>query len=376
MGSTMESQTLLRLKFDLLSNGARLAPGTEEAIQLRAKLPQRVRSGTSSGLDIRLSDCTVVNCPTDESLASRSSLVLAFEDDVFLIAEGTQLRARVAVTPRPAYYSSRTSNGVPMNWIGQISGDRLGIGLTNDCCFWRSPRTRCKFCSIGFNLRNELREKSLHQILEVVDAAFTDPVLPAKHLLLGGGTFEGPDRGAVPIAEVSREIRKRYHFPIYVMICPPAENGYIDLLKEAGVDEIAFNLEVFDDDIARELTPGKYHIIGRKRYFEALEYAVSVFGKINTRSILIVGLEPPESTVRGAEFLASMGVMPILSPFRPLNETEMEDRRPPDADTLMDMTIKADEAASKYGVPLGPLCLACQNNTLTLPHKHPEYRFY
>jgi hypothetical protein len=213
-------------------------------------------------------------------------------------------------------------------------------------------------------------------MLEALTMAAQDPVVPARHVLLGGGTPNVDDMGAVLAAELCKAIKKRLDLSCYVMISAPSKNEYIDLLWEAGVDELGMNLEFHGDDAWQQFVPGKARYIGKRRYFEALEYAVSRFGPINTRSILIVGLEDPEYTIEGAEKLASMGVLPILSPFRPLNGTDLENARGFDHDTYFDIYAEVHARAMRHGIPTGPTCIPCQNNTLALPLPNGMYRFY
>jgi hypothetical protein len=136
------------------------------------------------------------------------------------------------------------------------------------------------------------------------------------------------------------------------------------------------NLEFYDEASWEMYIPGKRRYIGRKRYLEALEYAVSLFGPINTRSLLIAGLESPESTIAGAELLVSLGVMPILSPFRPLNGTELQQRRGFGYQTYWDIYTETQRNAAMHGIPTGPTCIACQNNVLALPVPGGPYRYY
>jgi hypothetical protein len=260
--------------------------------------------------------------------------------------------------------------------IGQVCSDRLGIGLTNICTYWRVKKRRCKFCSIGLNIGTEEARKPLDHIVDVVDAALSDPVAPAKHVLLGGGTPDGPDAGAILIADATRAIRTRWaRVPIYAMLAPPDDLGYIDLLADAGVDEIAINIELFDPVAASHFTPGKWAKFGRNGYLRSLDRAVTRFGPVNTRSIMVVGLESMRSTLEGVEELASRGVMPILSPFRPMVGTELEHRSRWSAEALWEVCERATELAANHGVPLGPTCIACQSNSLTRPGSG-HYRFY
>jgi radical SAM protein (TIGR04043 family) len=326
-------------------------------------------------LDVILPGEVCVNCPINETFAAASPFTLSFREEQFVIEGATDGVVPVRLVPTPKYYQRADAAGVPLRRVGQLCADRLGIGLTNNCYYWRSPDRRCKFCSIGLNLRSEQRDKTFDQIDEVVEAAYTDPVAPARHLLLGGGTPDGPDAGARRIAEAARRVKQRWSQPIYAMIVPPEDDEDIDLLKESGVDELGMNIELYDRDVALEIIPGKAKMIGMERYRDALEHAVAVFGPINTRSIMVVGLEPMEATLRGVEMLASIGVMPILSPFRPMTGTELENHPRPDPGMLWELTIAATEVAGKYGLPLGPVCIPCQENTLNLPG-HPAYRYY
>lgn len=114
----------------------------------------------------------------------------------------------------------------------------------------------------------------------------------------------------------------------------------------------------------------------RERYLEAIEAAVKLWGREGqVRSALILGLEPLESTLEGIDQIARRGAMPILSPFRPVPGTPMEDAAPPSADELFVAWKEGQRIAEVHGQVLGPLCKACQNNTVALPVSD-RYRYY
>lgn len=213
--------------------------------------------------------------------------------------------------------------------------------------------------------------------MEALSYAVNDPNIPAKHILIGGGTPAGDDMGAILVSEICQAVKEHFDISCYAMITAPLKNEYIDLLRSSGVDELGMNIEFFSDAAWREFIPGKHRHVGKKRYLEALEYAVSLFGPINTRSLVIVGLEDPEYTVEGSEKLASMGVMPILSPFRPLTGTELESWQGFDHLAYWQLYTEIHQRVARYGVPTGPTCIACQNNILALPiPNNSHYRFY
>ena len=59
--------------------------------------------------------------------------------------------------------------------------------------------------------------------------------------------------------------------------------------------------------------------------------------------------------------------MPILSVFRPIPGTAMENLVPPSNHYLRDIYHAGTKICTKYGLHLGPDCPACQNNTLSMP---------
>jgi len=84
------------------------------------------------------------------------------------------------------------------------------------------------------------------------------------------------------------------------------------LIEEAerGVTVVA-EVELIGEDLVRA------ELVGRKRYLDSLEYAAKVFPNGTVASHLIVGLEPPGSTIQGIDFLTNRGVVPILPIYRP-----------------------------------------------------------
>ncbi len=365
--SRQDILTWAQIKFGLLAEGARISPQAQEAM-FDVKKPIRTRSGISGGLDIQLPHNIHVNISVVEEYAKNSSFTLDFAENEFILTQHGQHICSFIPDPSPAYYGQKTADGKQdMQRIGQMcSSDRFCYGMTGPTCyFWKQER-RCQYCSIGDNYSEDAAKKQEFHLMEVLEHALRDDRLPAKHILIGGGTPPGEDRGALMAARLCEKIKKKHDISIYVMISAPASNQHIDDLKNAGADELGMNMELWSHE-GWNYIPGKRDIIGRDRYLEALDYSVQVFGPINTRSILIAGLEPAEETIKGAITLGKMGVMPIISPFRPLNGTMLAEKRGFDTQTYVTMWDEIDQALAPLNMPVGPSCIACQNNTLALP---------
>lgn len=187
-----------------------------------------------------------------------------------------------------------------------------------------------------------------------------------RHFLIGGGSGNESDEHE-NILKLATHIRSRSNKPIYAMCLPPENTKILKDYYNAGINEIGFNLEIFDRAIAQAIMPGKGNI-PLSRYEKAYIEAVRLWGDGgNVRSLMVLGLEREESFFKGIEWLSRLGVMPIISVFRPLNNIALNNVLPPDNEDLEAIFYQAAEITAKRHLIPGPLCTACQNNTLSLP---------
>lgn len=199
---------------------------------------------------------------------------------------------------------------------------------------------------------------------EVLDYLMFKPTF--RHILIGGGSGE-PIAESKNIIILARKIRERNKtIPIYLMSLPPANPQILYQYKEAGIDEVAFNIEIWDRNLAEKLMPGK-GTIPLKQYIDTLKVSTSLWGKTgNVRSALIVGLNSQKTLLEAIQYLCQLGVQPMLSVFRPMIGTKLENTVSPSNQTLLSIYNKATDICSDYNLELGPTCKECRNNMLAL----------
>lgn len=355
---------IFRLKLHLLSEGLYITPSALIEINRSRKVPQSVRSGASSGLDIVLPGNVWINAPLHANLGSEASPTLHFGQNGFVL-EVVSIRTEcpVVVLPKPDFYNFHTAQGIPMDKIGQIFADRIGFGLINQCYFWKKER-RCAFCTIGKNIKHELHTKPEKAILETLMRALDDHVLPPRHILLSGGTFPHDGWTTKPFAHLANLIRQKTKLPIYLMAVPPADLGEISLLFESQISEIALNIEVYSKKYATKFIPGKMKEIGVNTYLKAISKARNFWDRSQVRSLLVAGLEPITDTLDGIKAILEAGGTPILSAFRPLTGSTLSSQPPPTVSWLETLYFQATDLAKSYGASLGPKCDACKANCL------------
>jgi len=362
--SNPSTNDLIRLKCDLYSRGISIGEKEEREITQGGRIPLIIRKGISEGIELRLSESIFVNAPVNPHWSMAPFQLEIKDDGIYSISCFNDIKVPIEVLPRPQYYQMLSPSGIPLMRVAQTFTDRVSVspGCT---CWLRRCKHECRFCYLGSRDFGE-RVFSHDDIVFAVGKAMVDPVLPARHILISGGTIGFEREDFCYFISLVHRLKQSFGMRIYLMTCPPRELVILEQLKEAGLDEIAMNIEFYGRNASEKFTPGKALLIGKDKYIDALAKAVEVFGKHNVRSILITGVEPTEITLEGVRVLSSLGVTPILSPFRPVHGIPMEKHPVISGDEFYSILTRADKIARDNGSFLGPPCKACRNNTLNL----------
>lgn len=277
-----------------------------------------------------------VMLPTLNNPAERSPYSLEKGESGLFVKHQTQEipLGFLEAVKRPKFYEFSTKEGIPYNKIAVLHGaDVLASTVIQSCIRW-SPEKRCKFCSIANSLENgnTIGIKKPEQLAEVVEAA--ERLDGIKHITLTTGTPNEKDRGALYLAECVREIRKVSDLPIQVQCEPPENDSLYQILKDAGANSIGLHVESFDEEVRKKVMPSKSEIT-LDEYFNAFEKAVSVFGRNQVSTYVIIGLgEDLDKTVEGCKRAAALGVYPFVVPLRPLSGTLLENATPPSGEVM------------------------------------------
>jgi len=225
----------------------------------------------------------------------------------------------VQVVRRPRFYDLSTVDGVPYERIARLHGADVLATTVVQTCVRYAEEQRCRFCTIEESLRSgaTVAAKTPAQLAEVAEAAVRlDGV---RQMVMTTGTTAGPDRGARTLARCVAAVHAAVAaLPIQVQCEPPDDLTVLRALKDAGTTAIGIHVESLDDAVRRRWTPGKA-TVPLRRYEEAWDEAVRVFGPNRVSTYLLIGLgEDPDELVAGAGRLIERGVYPFVVPFRPM----------------------------------------------------------
>ena len=345
MEKTLSNFNLTGLKLDLLCKGIRM----DESAKQRLLPPYRYkRASLSEGRNFELylnGKATVVNLAVYEKFVKDSPY---FYDDVnkLLLNDGQEV-TKIEMVPDPEWYLDKLDNGTLLGSYIQVHGTNvLATSLSNYCVF-KDDNAGCKFCGLTLDKKNRRKDPGmLAKVLNIIE--HNNPGKYAE-LNINSGTLRSDDMGADMYISVIEEIRKISDIPLSAQIAPMRKLSYIDRLKDAGLNSLSFNIEIWDDATRERIMPGKGKI-PKSLYLDCLEYASETFGPANVSSWLIAGLEPQETTLIAAEEVAKRGAVPFVTVFRPIKGSLMEDVEPPNVETMFSIFIEVENILKRYNL--------------------------
>ena len=139
----------------------------------------------------------------------------------------------------------------------------------------------------------------------------------------------------------------------------------VDMLKDAGADEIKLNIQTFDQDIFEKVCPG----LDFQHIMHAINHAGEVFGRNKVCSNIIFGLgEDDENVLEGVTVLANMGAVATLRALRTddTNLTALEESigkvKPVTADRMLRLAREEKVILERHGLStlrFKTMCHAC-----------------
>lgn len=165
----------------------------------------------------------------------------------------------------------------------------------------------CKYCPVP---KLDGRIKTDEEVLKMAVAGSKHPSFHA--ISLTSGVWTSPEEEVERVARIVRQLKAELDVPVGVSVYPTDDSS--EVLREAGASEVKYNVESIDPEVFEKVCPG----LSLDYVVEALEHAVSVFGKNHVFTNIIIGMgESDETVIAGMEMLAGKGVIPILRKINP-----------------------------------------------------------
>ena len=343
---------LLKLKIALLNQGVCLSEAIAENVKAAVYM--------SIDLNINLNNKRITfNCPYRINFSQFSPF---FVDEHYNLSFAGQPLFKIEIDKSGIPVTKKTSSGKQISRIVYMSEDRLRITTMSGCDFKRT-NTGCDFC----NNSSKCVYFDLLDITESIDYAFALYGNKIRHFLIGGGT-DFREKYWDLVESIIKYIHSNKNLPQEItLMVAPFDTSKLERVKELDVNDLSVNIEIYDDAVANSVMKGKG--IKRQVYYDFFKSAKAYWQTYgDLRSMVMVGLDKTEDLYKLIRKLTSLGVQPVLSIFRPLPDTPMENTIMPPNDYLESIYYQClnicNEVNQHYS--LGPKCFACKNNVLAI----------
>ena len=325
-----------------------IATGEREKVEKRTgNVGINIIYGKEQGLGMRTVAPTD-RVYSDEGFTFSSPIEIVKNDNDFFLSLEKKPITRVEIIKAPSWYSQslvRLGETVKLSSIlqyelGVLMGTIPSLSGKQECVY--TDASKCKFCG----LEDKTKNLSPKDYADVVKLAVEENPLIAVNLTAGNTPTK--NRGIetyIPFVKAIREVAPL--ISIEIEVSPPRDLSVIDDLVNVGLTSYMSNLEVFDENTRKLVCPGKSKI-SLNEYVNAFVQAQK--NGLPTYTVLIVGLEEPESTLKGVEFFAKNGITTLPLPFKPIKGAVYENRLPTSPKMFLDVSKEAISIMRTYGV--------------------------
>jgi hypothetical protein len=269
------------------------------------------------------------------------------------------------------FYEQKTRSGLPFGQCAVLQGNGiLSFYYLWPCQFARNGQA-CAFClqALGEMAGLTFPTPTPEDAGEIVSWAIADGCVGDVQLTGGSRyTDEGECADVAAFIRGIDQVAGLSNIPgeIYPYLSAPKKPEAIDEVFDAGADRVAIDLNVWDTDIHSRVCPGHAGHIGRKAQLEALNYVARKYGPNKACSAFVVGIEPVESLMEGAEYLGSRGIVPLLSVWLPGTNSVNGLSQPPGLDYYRQVRQGFAEIFQRYclvppGVKAGAHVCMCRD---------------
>ncbi len=280
------------------------------------------------------------------------SIEIGTADDLVLKHNESTI-CNVKFSPRPGFFDKKLHDGTLCQQVCVMYGLNSMSFFVRGWCYNFTANKPCKFCSLK-PTRNSIGKSYLPVLSkeragEAAKIAFANAT-SIKHVNYCSGAHKDNDIGIKEQVEIVKAVKKEAPKDVihHILTIPPDNLNLLTNLKEAGINTIAFNLEVFDPKLFEKVCPGKAKFYGYENYFKALKQARQVFGDKKVYCGFVLGLEPVESLIQGMNTVAEMGYIPALNIFHADPGSEYENKQHPSIEDIWAVVSNHAKLYRKY----------------------------
>jgi hypothetical protein len=271
--------------------------------------------------------------------------------------------------PIPRYLNATLSNGVPLADRGIIMSHCYNTCTTVFAykCKHFDNKEECKYCEIDPVGKGVSGFPDIQDIDEFAEAvAIAQQKENMRSLTITTGTFDENELVVKRYLDLLKKIREKTDVSIHIQFEPVDDLSLIGEIAQY-VQSIGIFLEIYDEEIRKQICPGKSRN-SREKYKRNWAEAAKRIPKGSVTSACLLGFgEDLQKVAESAEEFAAVGATTAMLFIRSKNEF-MSGRIPSyleaPIDELVDLYLKVAASLKKHDVHYRPIeaagCAGCQ----------------
>ncbi len=275
-----------------------------------------------------------ISVPTNSWFVDESPYTIIEDGKTFFLTKDSRELCEVSFPKRPDCYDLETSKGIKLEKIALIHGKDCFASTIYQSCLYFDQGCECVFCGVELSLKNNstVKEKTPEDLgYAALKAKELDQVC---HVTLTTGKRINFHDGTRHLVDCVKSIKELSSLAVHAQICPEEDENVYERIKTAGADTIGIHVESCSETVLKKIAPAKASL-GIDFYINAWKKSVSVFGRNQVSSFLIVGIgDSLDEIIESAKLMSELGVYPYVLPLRPVPGTRLESLRPPSAEEM------------------------------------------
>jgi hypothetical protein len=292
------------------------------------------------------------------------------KDGTFWLSYESEPLEEITFEKRPRWLSCRLDDGRRMASVFVLSSPDHLLGFPIRFCAYYEPQDICRFCCLNPMGKNIAKGDGYHDVIMSGEAAarcFSAALeeMEIRHITLTGGAMRDQRKEAGIYARVAESLarvqhQERANVTVKVMSTALDDAGQ-EQLREAAVDEVCFNMEVWEERLWPEILPGKDRHIGRTVWTQRLLHAAERFGRGRAACQFVVGVEMVsgsfntyadgiQSVLAGIEWCAQNGIQPDTTIWFNTPGSFYEPRMAPPTEYFLTVALERHKILDKYGM--------------------------
>ena len=329
----LEIEEVLEIKAGILCHGINIAD--KECMNYLQGPPYFIKKGFIHSPNIMLGNFPVNAC-MNESFCSTSPYSIVNDGNIFTLQSNGSYIRNINFLELDSWCYDRINGLLIGDYLRPHSKECISIWPNLNCFF----SSKCQFCSLCSNKKPTL---GINTTVEMICHALKNN--PNYEIALGGGIYKSFSSNIKYYSNIVKKVKSFYNTKFSLETIPPLSLEDLKTYRDSGVDSMIMNLEIYDERIRQYICPDKSRI-SKIHYFQAFKEGVNLFGIGNVSSVLIVGLQPAKDIINAAKEMTDIGVLPILMPFQPIDNTPLAKHHITNKNEYIDLTRNVYEMIS------------------------------